>query len=33
VAIGTGAYMLRATHGRLVLAEAAGTGGSPSRPT
>ena len=31
VAIGVGAYMLRTTHGRLVLAGAGGTGGSPSR--
>ena len=33
VAIGAGAYMLRTTHGRLVLAGASGTGASPSRLT
>ena len=33
VAIGVGAYMLRTTHGRLTLAGAGETGGSPSRLT
>jgi predicted MFS family arabinose efflux permease len=33
VAIVVGAYILRTTQGRLALAGAGGTGGSPSRPT